>query len=201
MATGYTASIYDGKNVGGKEFIATCASAFGVYVTKRDEALGSDLPTLEPNVYHLNALKKARNELENLKFIDQEEIKKQIDEERQISLQRARERFNENNALKLRYEETLKDVENWIPPTSEHMELKNFCIQQLKDSIAFDCSDADEFKQSDEKEITPAEWLYEKGSRIAENVKYHQKEYRLEVERTNNRNIWISELRQSLSHM
>ena len=100
--------------------------------------------------------------------------------------------------LKERYLNVLSDVLQWQPPTEDHVELKNFAIKQLENSIKFDCDGKEKFYSLDVEKETPEEYIKRNIDSCLRNIKYHSEEYKKEVKKTLSRNKWIKELRESL---
>lgn len=98
--------------------------------------------------------------------------------------------------MKARYETMLAQVSAWEPPTPEHNGLKDFMLQQITESIKFDCSsDYDD----PPTRVPGALWLHQRIERTRDRISRHAAEYEKEVERTEGRNRWLKALRDSLN--
>jgi hypothetical protein len=197
MPSGYTSDIYNGKEVSGKDFLLTCARAFGACIEMRDE--DSDVPIpekFEISDYHEKNFKNAQEELEKYKTMSIEEAELLSQTEFQKDQDYRSEEIKKINLLKERYKRTLSEVRNWTPPTDEHKELKEFTIDQLKQSIDFDCDIS--YLEKPKKRLVGQEWLNSKIKECYRDVEYHAKEHLEEIERTDGRNNWIKQLRESL---
>lgn len=53
----------------------------------------------------------------------------------------------------------LDQVQLWQPPTDDHMGLKEFMIQQIEESIKFDCASYAEDRVSMIRLLSGDEWL------------------------------------------
>lgn len=200
MPTGYTSKVYEGENVSAEDFILTCARAFGAYIEFREESLSKAAPDkFEPNKHYLNQLEKAKSKLEALKTISQEEVLETIEKNYIETLKRNKERYEEKLALKHRYETLLEEVRKWIPPTPEHVNLKEFCIKQLEESIEFDCSYVNRYSEEVVTKETPEEWLKTEEEFIQRDISYFEKQWNEEVKRIDERNHWIKELKESFA--
>jgi hypothetical protein len=97
----------------------------------------------------------------------------------------------------------LKDVRKWQPPTSEHIGIKDFMIDQIEKTIDFDCKT--KYHDNALVEID-LELLTLNASKIRENMvakakkdfEYNTKNYNEDVERCNNSNQWVSDFTASL---
>jgi len=194
MPTGYTSDIYEGKNVTGKEFLMICARAFGIY-----EPFDAEIPEeFQPNDYHLRRLEEVKNELERYRTMTIEEAKIITEREYEENIKYNKEQHEIYKNLKERYLNVLSDVLQWQPPTEDHVELKNFAIKQLENSIKFDCDGKEKFYPLDVEKETPEEYIKRNIDSCLRNITYHSEEYKKEVKKTLSRNKWIKELRESL---
>lgn len=195
MPSGYTHEIYEGKEVSAKEFILKCARAFGATVTMRDEPLDKEIPEFEPSDYHLRAIEKAKQQLDTYKNMTIDEAEKELDESYAADVKRYYERIKEKTELQERYTKVLSEVGKWIPPTEDHQALKEYAIDQLQQSIDFDCKTT---YINFPKKQSASEWLEEASERCENDIRYHEKEWKEELKRTKERNLWVKQLKESL---
>jgi len=197
MPTGYTSKIYNGEKVTGKEFIMTCARAFGTLIEMRDEPMNAQIPEeLKVDTYHEKQLEHSNQELNNYKNMSIEEARKLVDESYENKVEENKKYYDEKLELKNRYEKVLAEVEQWKLPSPEHQNLKDYAIRQLEESILFDCGHIEDYAKEVKKE-TPEEYIQKQIDSCLWNIEYHQKEWDKEVKRTNERNLWIKQLRDS----
>lgn len=194
MPTGYTAEIKDGITF--QQFALNCARAFGACITMRDEPSDTPIPDqFEPSDYHAKAMEKARENLAWLQQMPDSEAEREAANEYAGAMQAHQRRLSEAADLQNKYNTMLAQVMAWTPPTSEHAELKEFMIKQIVDSREFDCSTKycnEPAKQSG------SVWRAAKISDAQHNLEYHTKENMREIERVNQRNEWVRNLRESL---
>lgn len=198
MPTGYTNQIQDGKINNGNEFLILCARAFGATIEMRDESLSTPIYEFKPDDYHLNAMKDSIKKLEKYKSMKIEEVQNEIDENYKEKIIETNKNIEKHNFLKEKYNKILNEIEEWNPPTNEHINLKKFAIEQIKKSIEFDCDTEyyeDILKSKKEK---PQQWLLNKIEQAIKDIAYHQERYAEEVKRVNKRNKWVNDLRNSL---
>lgn len=196
MPTGYTAKVATGEMTEFSDFALLCARAFGATIDVRDEPLDNSLPErFEPSPHYKDCMARDQAEIERLISLSQSEIQAERDEEERKRTAE-RERYLSGKAeQKARYEAMLEKVSAWEPPTSEHVEMKRFMVEQLTKSIDFDCQPSDYRADA----VPPAdEWLKTRIERLEENVKSWASFYAQEVARTEGRNQWVSDLRNSL---
>lgn len=136
MPTGYTFKIgYDSYPF--EEFVWDCAKNFGAFSHMRDEPYGAKISFPKESTYYQDRLDESRLELERFEAMTLEEAQIECDkyyEEIQIS-HRAHLAANKIEIEKFR---AMRDKVNaWIPPTADHVELKDFMLQQLGETLYY----------------------------------------------------------------
>lgn len=197
MPTGYTAKI--GEDQSFEDFVLGCARAFGACIMQRDEPMDYKPMLQKPSDHHSSELIKAQAQLaEFLGMADDEKYDYgQMCAEEDIY--RIKERIEKNRALRAKYESMLLKVQNWLPPSKDHVELKQFMISQITESIDFDCKNDYNYRELEKaKKTTPLEYYQQMLDSIVWNVEYHDKESVKEFDRTFERNNWITQLFESL---
>ncbi len=106
--------------------------------------------------------------------------------------------IKKNKDLLTKYDSMLSDVYAWTPPTEDHNGLKTFMIDQIKESIRFDCSIEYYIEKQLISPLSGIEWREQEKLKAIHNIQYHEKEYALEVQRCTDRTNWIKALRISL---
>lgn len=205
MPTGYTSYINDGKITSGKEFLKLCTRAFGIAVDLKDESL--DVPTpshFEPDPYYENRYKNSlvsREKAYNMTFEEAKEDMVSKFKNKKTWAERCLKDCKDEDE---KYIKIWKDVEQWIPPTPEHENLKKFCLEQIDMSLhtsiykwyeeyinkELDTSDdairkyIDDLKDQEDREVNRA---YEK--------------YQAELKRVEEKNLWMKQFLDSLENM
>lgn len=196
MPTGYTNDIKDGISF--QIFAMNCARAFGATITLRDESGGGEaIPEqFEPDSYHLRALTAARETLSTLESMTTAECDLKAAAEHTTAEVQRLSRIKELDTLRQQYQEMLICVEQWVPPSEEHVGLKEFMVKQIQDSINWDCDAS--FYATPTPNLTGLEWAEAAKDKAIKDIAYHKRKHTEEVERTEQRNTWISALRNSL---
>lgn len=197
MPTGYTSIVADNENFTFPEFAMRCARNFGALIMMRDEPLDAPIPEkFEPSDYYKNEYEKAKAAYEN--FIvnppSDEDLEKQYNEYVAHETERFVAASADKDIKRRRYNAMLSEVLKWQPPTPEHEGLKKFMIDQLHDSIEFDCSEYRPIISDREEYIA----RNRSGEYLKEELDFYEKRWHEEIERTNSRNKWLKELRESL---
>jgi hypothetical protein len=194
MPTGYTADIE--KGISFPQFAMSCARAFGALVEMREEPYDAVIPEeFQPSDYHINALKNAEQELNDIGCCSIDFATKNSQKEYDKEVEDNKRYRNNKRLLKEKYIKMLKEVNDWNPPSEEHEGLKKFMIDQIKGSIDFDCS---EYPQQKPILLTGKQWIDKQKKQILKDIEYHSKEYKEECDRVAGRNKWIKQLRESL---
>jgi hypothetical protein len=198
MPTGYTWGVSNGSITSEKEYILQCARAFGATIMMRDEPLSTPIPDEFPlSSYHSEKLNQLNVELEEVNKLSDAEIEERIELENWNAIESNKRYRNENEVENKRYEDMLIKVNEWNPPTEEHVSLKKFCIDQIIESTKWQ-TDLDKFYPLEIPKLNPEEWKINRIERINKDILYHTRHHEEEVARTKNRNVWIQQLRESL---
>lgn len=193
MPTGYTAAIQDGISF--NQFVWNCARAFGALVTMRDDPAGAEIPqAFVPSDYHAKELVKEQTALEQLRIMTPQAIEQAAAAAYEAALAEHKQRVGKRANLRMQYDDMLAQATAWEAP-AVNVALRDFMIQQIQDSIKFDCSGAYDTLPAAQ---SGADWLAAERRRIQWGIEYHAKGQRDEISRTAERNKWIAALRASV---
>lgn len=194
MPTGYTSEIAHGVDF--NTFVLHCARAFGATITMRDDPMDATIPDeFKPSDYHAKEAERALIRLGELTTLSVDEAQAEAQREYKDALRVVSRLNSESVALQRKYEDMLEQVHAWTPPTPEHEELKKFMIQQITESIKFDCS----YHHEDPVLLSGVDWLQVQKDKCRRDVAYHQEEHAKEVERCKGRTEWVRALKNSLT--
>lgn len=201
MPTGYTAPIYEGeKYFTFEKFAMRCARYFGACISMREEPLDAEIDLdkhFQPSDYYKDALQTAEKAYQD--FLDNPPTEEQLGREYDEITEKNRKEFLEKKAdyeqMMGRYRDMLRATKQWIPPTPEHNNLKDFMVQQLEDSLKFDCRlTTPHIVETREEYIK----YYMSSERFTEEIDYCRSQYEKEVMMCNERKKWIMDLMDSL---
>lgn len=196
MATSYTSNLHDDMPQSFEQFVLNCSRAFGALITMRDEPSSAPVPThFEPNIkYHAKALAQAEKQRKRVltKTLEQAERSALSDWKR--AKKHREQSILSGNDVRYRYEDMLQSVKRWNPPTDDHVELKNFMIDQLEGSINFDAPPAAPLAEP----VSGEQWLEDQLDRIDWSIAYHRKQIQGEIDRAKSRTDWVQALFTSL---
>lgn len=198
MPTGYTSRIKDGYTF--SEFAMDCARAFGACVELRDECGGGEaIPEkFEPSDYHAKRIVEAEADLAEICDMDAKEASIRSNIEWENDEAARLKRLAEMRQQRDLYEAMADRVRTWVPPTEDHVELKEFMLDQIKRSIDFDCGLDDYYQQK--PRLSGTQWRANRITELKRDIAYHTEAHRKDVERAAERTKWVRALRSSLEH-
>ena len=196
MPTGYTAAIAD--DITFNDFAMQCARAMGALVMMRDEPTGAPIPErFEPSDYHINKIAETNATILRLAGMTADEAEQAANDAYEAAIAAQAAAIRRNDMLREKYDAMLEKVEAWQPPSADHDGFKKFMVEQITSSIGFDC-DNSYYRNQAHTKLTGADWLAQEEAKARKDIAYHESENAKEVERTEGRNRWIKELRDSL---
>ena len=191
MPTGYTTDIYNGKDVSFRDFALTCARQFGACIMQRDDPADEKPKIMPEESYHAEELKKLGKFKKPTKAEFENYIKTKIAD--------CKESIDKMKKLQTAYNRKIKEAQDWNPPTPEHEGLKEFMIEQLTESMQFDCSYA--HYESDLKKLnkmTYDDYFEQQKQHHKWFIKYHTEYLEKDLNNIRQRNKWIQDLYNSL---
>lgn len=199
MATGYTEGILNGKINTFKDFALKCVLAFGASIHLRDETGDVKYRSAEPTDYHKKAIQDAKKELNRIENLTDDEIINSHIKTLKADKERCLREIEKIKKDREKLEDILAKAENFVPPTQEHEEFRQFMINQLKQTIEFDCNtdfyDREIAKIDNQlKNINVIEIRESMIDYIKENIEYHTKAYEKEVRNCNKSNKWVDDI-------
>lgn len=195
MPTGYTAAVQNGEITELKDFAIHCARAMGALISMRDEPSKAPIPErFEAAPYYAERVTETEAELNRLLNLSPHEIELESLDDFEERYARWKERSEERNLYRQRYEAMLDKVYNW---STEAEGIQNFMIQQLNDSLKFDC---DGFYDRKPKMEDANVWFSKQVENARKELSYALKARAEEEERIADRNRWIDALRESLKN-
>lgn len=138
MPTGYTNYIVEDKNPTMEKFMRGCAHAFLAHL--RDSSISDKLkPMNEDCSYEKDGLVDKAIQLNELIKMSNADYKLKLIEDTQLRIKNCTKYIKESANTKKKLEKMLREVKAWTPPTDRHNNLKEFAIEQINSTIAFDC--------------------------------------------------------------
>ena len=191
MPTGYTADLP--KTF--PEFAMRCARAFGATIEMRYESMDTPIPEeFKPSDYHVKNLREAREGFARVSKWTFDEAEQQAETSYRKALKSWEANVKRNDALANQYRAMIAEVRSWIPPTRDHVEMKKFMLQQLEESLKFDCGGYEKPKR-----VSGPAYKAEQMAHFTLDIEYHTEEGKKERERAAERTQWVRDLRESLA--
>lgn len=196
MPTGYTAAIAD--DITFNDFVMSCARGMGALVMMRDEPMDAPIPErFEPSDYHTKKIAEAAAALDRLTGMTEAEAEQAANDAHEAAIAAQAAAIQRNDTLREKYRAMLAKVEAWQSPSEDHDGFKKFMVEQITGSIDLDCDNRYYRKQKHTK-LTGAKWRTQEEAKARKNIAYHEAENAKEIERTEARNTWLRQLRESL---
>lgn len=205
MPTGYTTYIQDGHITTGKDFLKLCLRNFGIAINMRDEPLSKPVPTqFEPDPYYKNDYEKTvetRNKYRQMTF---EEAKKELIDKHKKDIESAKKSLDEFIAEDERYMKVRDEIEKWIPPTSEHENVKKFALNQIDISLNTymrEYCNKELNKDLDISDEAVHLYMNEINEFYENSVARAYKDWQEELKRTADKNMWMKQFLDSLENI
>jgi hypothetical protein len=199
MPTGYTACLTEGKPITFQEFAWRCARAFGPFVMQRDDSMDA-APILmdQPSTYHAERLEEAKKELATFTSKSIQAQYGWARRERTKSVVQYLRYQAERDEQAKAYNDMLRQVHAWNPPTPDHEGMKRFMVEQIMDSVKHDCGTYYAEQADKARKMSLKTMVAEHIDSLKHSVEYHTKQLIEEMDRVNGRNTWKVELVKSL---
>lgn len=196
MPTGYTAGIEDGRITTGKDFLKLCTRAFGIAIELKDEPLSVPTPTkFEPDTYYKKRLEDKKADFEKFKAMSFEEARAEMIRAYEDRIDMHKSMLEGSLKRNEQYAKVRAEVEDWIPPTPDHIELKKFALKQIDM-----CIDTQEQidrhreyanEELDDSDSAVAEYIRGQTEFLRQGVKRAKESWDGEVKRTEDKNKWM----------
>lgn len=196
MPTGYTAAIAD--DITFNDFVMSCARGMSALVMMRDEPMDAPIPErFEPSDYHTKKIAEAITIIDRLAGMTEDEAEQAASDTYEAAIAAQAAAIHCNDTLREKYNAMLAKVEAWQSPSADHDGFKKFMVEQITSSIDFDC-DNRYYRDQKHTRLTGAEWRAQEEAKARKDIAYHEAENAKEIERTEARNTWLRQLRESL---
>lgn len=197
MPTGYTADLMEhGQSF--NDFVLGCARAFGALIMMRDEPSDAPIPEkFEPSDYSTRKIAEAKAELSRLQLMSADERIAFGVEARDEEVARYNEWLLRQTEQNRRLVDMERKVKAWTPPSDDHKQFKHFMLEQIrisKNDLEYIQRNLDEAYHK-----APVSYYSEAVMKAERDIDYHAEEHAKELERTEGRNRWIRQLRESLA--
>ena len=196
MPTGYTAGVESGEMTEFRDYLLTCARAFGALIDLRDQPLSADLPEkLEPHTkYYDEQIPVLEARIAEIRALTPDQALT-VSLAANDEIRASRRKYEADDQIRLdRYAAMRSQVEAWEPPTPEHVGLKEFMLQQIDTCTEFIGTVLPPLPDAQIGEV----WREERLADLTEQLERMHERRRAEIQRTAERNEWIAQLRASI---
>lgn len=197
MPTGYTWGIANGETKTFHDFALQCARNFGALVHMRDDSPGLDIRPAEVSPHHAVCISESKAEVVRIGKMTKRQWQAEADAEYANRIAEREARALRNAEQEQRYRNMSAKVREWTPPTEQHEAMKKFMLDQLEQSVNFDCG-RDEAASSNDARRTGEQWYWSRISSLSSNIAYHEAALKEDQERVAKANAWVEQLRASL---
>jgi hypothetical protein len=169
----------------------------GVCVSMRDDPADKPVPErFEPETsYHDEHIATAKAVLDKTPGLSAAECDVLAQADFDAEMAAYIKHANNRAETKQNYEDMLCKVEAWNP-NEDILSLKEFMLQQLRESIKFDCSSP--YRPEPPIRLTVEQWRQKQLERASKDLAYHESARASEIRRTEGRNAYLASLRASL---
>lgn len=166
----------------------------------RDDPADKPIPNeFKPSDYHKRKFSAANQRLKKLKVMSVEDCAKKAKADHRKSVKYHQDAIKTDADLMAKYEAMLAEVENYIPPSEDHVEFKKFMRDQIVSSIEFDCmGDYHENAIKELRLLSGSKWRIAEIAKCRTAIAYHTKEQEKENKRAAGRTQWVRQLRESI---
>lgn len=200
MATGYTYALYDGTPITFEVFMWRLARAMDVLAHMRDAAtdtpISLPLPEERRDTYHDERLKEERARLRDFRQKTDADWAADVKSFNKKNLAEYKRHKKEEEERERRYNEMIKKVTAWSPPSQAHERLKAFALQQLADSVEMDCRHYSSMPAP--KKLTGEEYKAMKLGEVNLVIDYHAGRVKKTRSSAAEREEWIRQLADSI---
>lgn len=201
MPTGYTATLYEGEQ-SFEQFVWRVARGFGALIHLRDESPKSKITLPNDEVeeaqrtkYLSEQLEEYAKELHYFNNATKNQLRQKLDSEHFENVESLKQsRKDKRNRFK-RYSKMMNNVLNWLPPTEDHINLKQLMIDQLNTSIEYDCHGMND---SLPRKKSLKNWLKETKESLERSIEYYTKELKEQDKKDTGAKDWILALDNSV---
>ena len=197
MPTGYTDCVSNGEVTDFKTYALRCARAFGACIMLRDEPVTDEIPEFEPSDHNKKCLEEAEKQLAEFNAMTAADKLAMFERESVVRIKSAKEGIERKQQQLDRYNAMLAKAKAFKAPTKDHAEYAKFLVQQLEESIRFDCG-GDFYEKMLEEQQGFDDWCDSKLQSLVHDIQYHRKAMKEEIQRTETRNKWVKDLKTAL---
>lgn len=201
MSTYCTEEIYNGKEFPSfDQFALKCIRGYGIFTHLNEDEKEGLLTRPVVSDYYENLIKKTENEFALFLKSTKEQRQKMFEIEIKKELEYFTEQINKERELKEKYITLKEETKAYKPPSKEYTQFKNYMLDQLDQSIKYDCGNELWYQEriKNVENITFEVWEEEKMEIYNARISNYKDLFKKEKETVTKINQQIDQLYQSL---
>lgn len=198
--TGYTSFLMN-KDTTFRDAVLRFARLSSFCIHQRDEPI-ENLPTKRTiDLWYKSSLDDAKKRLADFKNMPLEKLKSEFDSQKTKRIHESQICIKDKNKLKDDYEFRMKQIRDWMPPSSEHTSLKDSIISHIESSMITDC-DTEYYVNTIKfyENLSFDVWYKETMDSYEHDVIYYEERCKENEEHVKIQNKWIDDLMESLEN-
>lgn len=198
MPTGYTYDLMENEDMTAEDFLRSCAFAFGAAMHVRDEKKDSksipkrEFPTKD-------AIKEKEADLEKLQLRKDETWEKNLKTSNEFIAKRRKEDLEKKKEQRQRFLKVKEQINDWSVPSGEHLNLKDFALQQLDSTLGWDLT-ITERDMPEENTMSVEEYTQMSIKEAERRLEFEKEQYEQEYRRVQEQHEWVDALEESLKN-
>lgn len=200
MPTGYTYGILNGEIKTFEDFATGCIRAFGAALHMRDLEPSEKYKPAEVSSYYKERFDRILAEIDEWNSMTDDEVTDREKSRIASSIESVKKGLEQAEANLIKLNKVLKDIQDWEPPTDDHIEFKSFMEQQVLDTIKHD-ADVGYYKRClidlmiDLSNIPTADYIRsQEMERLNKSLSIAKEGMTSEIKRVNERNNWVKDI-------
>lgn len=204
MTTGYTAYIKDGKITTGKDFLLLCTRAFGIAIDLKDEPLDKSTPeNFEPDTFYKDLYENALKELQHAQEMTFQEAKDNFVQSYRNRVDIYSKQASVLVATNKKYEKVRKEIESWVPPSNDYINLKEFALKQI-DMCMVEQKAIDKYNELAKEKLDCSDsavrkYMVDTVKQCQDVVNRYKEKWQRELDRSKSKTEWMKKLVESFN--
>lgn len=201
MPSSSTHELCEGEEISVSTYILRNARSFGALHHMFGESINTPIKKQEfTDSRYEDGIKKAKESIIKFENMPVKEIEDTINASYDATVEYNKETYDKKLKVSNRIKEMIEKVEAWIPPTSEHINLKEASLSHLKEVLEIECGGMDRYLEPVVKE-TVEEYRELRISILEEDIKRYHDNRQREKSRIEGSSAWIDALEKSLEEL
>ena len=155
--------------------------------------MDAEIPQEVPiDPYYYRRIRELRTEIAEIEALSEDEATARVNAKAQETRREWQARQAETQRLQAEYKRLIAQIEAWPPPTPDHQGLKDFALQQLRESLEFDVHGWEE------PAAPVVGWKERTLAELHKSLAQAWEDLAKQIQWTKDANAWLTALRASL---